>query len=130
MNEQTYSFDEDDDRAQEPKKRHGNDEETGLDDFIYQNVDDDKMDDLGAYLQWHRDHPNCSTPRVPRRGFESMIAAGTYIRCDEDSEYAGKVYTTYATKSDKDLPEEFGRKLIGWCLLILCLIPPQRVYSA
>lgn len=84
-----------------------------FDPFIYQNVGNDKMDDLGTYLQWHRDHPYCSTPRAPRRGVESQIAAGTTFWCDEDSEYAGKVYIKFSPKKESDIPEEFNNKPIG-----------------
>jgi hypothetical protein len=85
----------------------------GFDPFIYQNVGEDKMDDLGTYLQWHRDNPYCSTPRAPRRGVESQIAAGSTFRCDENSEYAGKVYIKFSPKKDSDIPEEFRSKPIG-----------------
>ena len=87
--------------------------DTDFDPFIYQNVGDDKIDDLGTYLQWHRDHPYCSTPRAPRRGVESQVAAGSTFWCDENSEYAGKVYITFSPKKDSDIPEEFKSKPIG-----------------
>ena len=58
---------DDEDEVQERVKPKRSERETGLDDFIYQNVGVDKIDDLGEYIKWHRDNPGCSTPRAPRR---------------------------------------------------------------
>ena len=109
---QNLSFDDEDEEVK-AKTNALSEEETGFDAFIYQNVGGDKMDDLGTYLKWHREHPHCSTPRAPRRGVESQIAAGSTFRCDEDSEYAGKVYLKFSPKKDSDVPEEFHEKPIG-----------------
>lgn len=90
-------------------------QETDFDAFIYQNVDGEKMNDLGNYLKWHRDHPNCSTPRAPRRGVESQIAAGSTFRCDPASEYAGLVYIKMPAplKDGSTVTEDFDCKPIG-----------------
>lgn len=89
-------------------------EENGFDPFLYQNVEEDKMDNIVDYLRWHREHPLCSTPRAPRRGIQSQIAAGTAFRCDEATEHAGKVYIQYGSlQSAEQLPDEFTVKPIG-----------------
>ena len=113
---QTFSHDdqeEEKEKKEKPKTGHMSEAETGLDDFIYQNVEGDKINDLGCYMKWHKNNPNCSTPRAPRRGVESQIAAGTTFRCDPDSEYAGLVYIKVDSKKESDLPDEFANKPIG-----------------
>lgn len=113
---QNLSYDDEDDvKAKKPKVMTATmaELEAGFDPFIYQNVGDDKMDDLATYLKWHRDNPYCSTPRAPRRGVESQIAAGSTYRCDDNSENAGKVYVKMAPPKESDIPDEYQKKPIG-----------------